>query len=723
MFTALSRRFYANSGYKNTRSMKDEEQTNTNFNYYQIANAATEAVKAGFLVRQYEYGVILEDLLRHPGKGSVQHYLLLGRRGSGKSTLLRRLQVEVDTNEALASDYIAVNLAEEQANIYRLFDLLEEIVRELEYRRLEIEWPEADDATDYSDALFLAIHNALGLANKKLVLLLDNIDRIFESLGEEAALLRAYLQNYNDIKIVGGSTRMTEHFWAYNKAFYDFFRVLHLRPLDNEEVKQLLLYWGEQLKSPVLKDFVESRPGQLETIRIMTDGLPRTLQFFVNILLTHSQETGYEYICLLMDKVTPLYQERLNHLPPSQRKIVLQMAFYWEAAGAKELARAARMENRVISAQLNQLIGKGVAEKIETKTKNYLYRLSERFFNLWLIFTQGSPREKRRARYLTIFLENFYNAEELNELALIHWRDLKENGVIPNKAALLTKAYSQSSSIPFWLRDSLIEETRQLATLDISLKNELPSTTGEILRTVFTLVDRREWKKAENLIATIEQEGGIKEYMMGYLSERRKDLSNAAEYLFDSSRKGFESALGPLATVYLRAGDLELAEKYAELAFQKKHRFSAGILSLIYYEQNKNKQKALSILKDAVESNPDDRALCMFPILKAWNGDFNGLAEVLNGLVRERNPYQAYTLSEMMVHYQDELVRQIFESNEFGTQLSEQFLPLHMVAKLVYSDEPSGFGKIPPEIRNTIDKMLIYIYKKRDFYYGAREAE
>jgi DNA-binding transcriptional regulator GbsR (MarR family) len=224
---------------------------------------------------------------------------------------------------------------------------------------------------------------------------------------------------------------------------------MELKPLTREEVKSLLLYWGDKLEINDLKEFVENKPGQLETIRILTDGLPRTLQFFVNILLTHSQETGYDYLRLLMDKVTPLYQERLNYLPPSQRKIVLQLAFFWEAVGAKELAQVTRMETRLISAQLNQLIEKGVVTKVETKTKNHLYRLSERFFNLWLIFTQGSQTEKRKARYLSIFLENFYDKREIIEMAEKHLDAVQEQKISANKAVLLTKAYSKMPDSAF----------------------------------------------------------------------------------------------------------------------------------------------------------------------------------------------------------------------------------------------------------------------------------
>ncbi|MCF6402626.1 AAA family ATPase [Chitinophaga filiformis] len=389
--------------------------------FYQSANADEETIKANFLIRLSEYDIIIQDIMRNPMKGSVQHYLLIGRRGSGKSTLLKRIQIEIGSNPALKDKYIPINLAEEQANIYRLYDLLEEIIGELEQHGITqtpFEWN--DDIHIYTRKLFDHLQQKITQSGKKIILLLDNIDRIFENIEDEASILREYLLNYDNIRIIGGSTRMTEHFCKYNKPFYQFFRVLELRALTTKEVKTLLLSWSDQFDIPQLRAFVETRPGQLETIRLLTDGLPRTLQFFVNILLTNAQDTGYEYLHHVMDNVTPLYQERLNSLPPSQRKIVLQLAFVWEAVGTGKLAEVTKMNNNALSAQLKQLSDKGIVEKVETGNKNHLYRLVERFFNLWLIFTQGGPLEKRKAKYLTIFLEDFYAIEKMQLLTGKH---------------------------------------------------------------------------------------------------------------------------------------------------------------------------------------------------------------------------------------------------------------------------------------------------------------
>ncbi|MCL2652044.1 MAG: hypothetical protein FWD60_13615, partial [Candidatus Azobacteroides sp.] len=99
---------------------------------YQNSNADNyESIKAGFIVRKLEYETIISSLEKRKTGDSIQHELILGRRGSGKSTLLKRIEVEITENKKLNKKYIPVNLAEEQAGIYRLMDLWEQVLREL----------------------------------------------------------------------------------------------------------------------------------------------------------------------------------------------------------------------------------------------------------------------------------------------------------------------------------------------------------------------------------------------------------------------------------------------------------------------------------------------------------------------------------------------------------------------------------------------------------------
>ncbi|HTI10284.1 MAG TPA: AAA family ATPase [Puia sp.] len=697
----------------------------SNLNYYQNANAEAQDVKDGFLIRLQEYDIITNDMLRNPmeNSGSVQHYLILGKRGSGKSTLLKRLQIEVDTNKKLTKTYIAINTAEEQANVYKLYDLLEQILHELEDRNMPVDWPgEEEDEHDYTRKLFASLHKALERSGKRVILLLDNIDRIFENLRDEDTLLREYLLNYKDIKIIGASTRLTEHFWEYNKPFYEFFRTMELKPLNSEEVKKLLLSWSEKENLPALKAFVENRPGQLEMVRVLTDGLPRTLQFFVNILLSQGEETGYEYLRLLMDRVTPLYQERLNNLPPSQRKIVLQMAFLWESVGAKELAKATKMENRVISAQLNQLVDKGVAEKIETNTKNHLYRLSERFFNLWLIFTQGGPREKRRAKYLTIFLENFYDEKEIEGLAQAHLEAVKGKRISAGKAVLLTKAYSQSKYISLLTHASLIASTSALPDISEELKKELPDSAIKTMITALTLINKKEWDNAFSLLQTVQQEDALKQSILGQLFFAKNDWNMAEKYYLIAYQKGMNDSSFALGLVFFAKGDYESAEKYLLEAVKYKNSKAAVILSSVYYMFNKNRDEVSRLLSNVETSLLEEmRLLSVLPGIKAWAGNFTNLEQDLLSLARQKDQLLDTTLNELLVHHQINLVEKLFNSEEFGQELIEKYLPLYHVSRLLSRNKPEVDIKIPPEIKDVVNGLMQSIQKRREFYYGRPE--
>ncbi|MBN9382814.1 MAG: ATP-binding protein [Chitinophagaceae bacterium] len=696
----------------------------SNFNFYQNANAEASEIKENFLIRQIEYSIIIEDIKRHHGDSSTQHYLLVGRRGSGKSTLLKRLQVELETDARLRQLYIAINPAEEQANMYRLYDLLEEVIRELEHNDINVgEYEFHEDTHAFTRQLFSMIHAAVERSGKRLVLLLDNMDRIFDNIGEDAHLLREDLLNYSgDIKIIGASTRVTEHFWRYDKPFYEFFRIFKLEPLTSEEMKTLLLNWSKRLNLPQIEEFVQNKPGQLETIRILTDGLPRTLQFFVNILLTRDPETGYEYLRLIMDSMTPLYQERLNSLPPAQRKIVLQMAFIWEAAGAGDIAAVTRMENNLVSAQLKQLAGKGIVEKLDTGGRNHLYRLAERFFNLWLIFTQGSPGEKRKAKYLTIFLENFYDAEEIQKLAVEHLKEIEEGKIEPNKAAVLTKAYAHSKYISSAVREMLIEKTLLLPGVLEEMRKQLPPMVKDILKDVNDLTDERAWKKAFSSIETIEQNDGVKDLLKAFVYFKMGDCEKAEPFFLAAIDKGIKGCLTTIAWMYLSESKFDLAEGYVLKALAEGEKESIQlqyfVLSGAYYGQNKAKPQTVDIIKELAKVDPSEHVQSFLPVVKAWNGEFSELERDIEHLLESRNPFISRTLIELLAHYQANLVHKFFLQEKFGKQLTEELLPLYYATQELVDHDPKKSLIMPPELQQPVNDLLNRIKESQQFYYG-----
>jgi Cdc6-like AAA superfamily ATPase len=211
-----------------------KESLNRSVHYYQSANLSDDEIKGHFIVRKKEFEKIISEIKGDDMTGSIQHFILIGRRGSGKSTLLRRIEAEVRTDSTLNNHLIPVNLSEEQAGVYRLFDLWSMVINEMKQRGFDVEEPKYQDFKDeseYSEALYMNIQKALKAQNLKIILLLDNIDRIFENIGDDAHLLRGVLMNHKDIRIIGSSTRMGEHYWKYDNPFYEFFRIIRLESL------------------------------------------------------------------------------------------------------------------------------------------------------------------------------------------------------------------------------------------------------------------------------------------------------------------------------------------------------------------------------------------------------------------------------------------------------------------------------------------------------------
>ena len=567
--------------------------TSATFQYYQSANTNFEEIKQNFVVRIKEFELIRSDLFDDDMIESVQHFLILGRRGSGKSTLLKRIECEVSENEILNEKYISVNFAEEQASIHRLFDLLEEIIKALKCNGFD-NLPDTDlmdipdDYSEYSRKLFQLIQNALHSRSKKLLLLIDNIDKIFLGIKEDAQLLREILLNFDDIKIIGGSTRMSEHFWQYDLPFYQFFRILRLEALSSDEIKNLLNNWSQRLQIKELEDFVKTKPGQLEAIRILTDGLPRTLQFFVDLLINRPQQNGYAYIQKIMDMVTPLYQERLNNLLPIEQKIVLKLAFIWEAASIRDLVKPTKIESKLLSANLKKLSDNKIVDTIATDKKNHLYRLSERFFNMWLIVTQGNPIEKRRARWLTIFIENFYDKKEIKQIVQKHLEDIKSGNLKEDHLTLLTKALAQSKYTSFEERDLLISQNLSIPTLNETLKSTLPSTSSEITEKIQILLEGKKYKEAiEEVISIPNEIDGKKDFLFGVIYQNEGNFKKSEKYYKDAIEKGNERSVFNLGHLYRSEEKFELAEEYYLKAIEKGEEKALFSLALLYDIQEK----------------------------------------------------------------------------------------------------------------------------------------
>ena len=572
--------------------------------HYQAANQSYEEVIENFVVRQEDFNKVINDIESTEKDSSFQHYVFVGRRGSGKSTLLRRIEAEIYTSEKLKNDYEIVNLGEEQSGIYKLYDLWDNVIRDLNtkgYQIKEIDFRDyRDDLKAYSKKLHAQIISAIREKKKKrLILLVDNIDRIFKNIGEDSDLFRELLMNYLDIRIIGGSTYMSEQFWKYDNPFYQFFTIRHLSSLSIYDIKALLTRWSKVKNLAEIEETIRNNPGKLQSIRMLTDGTPRSMLIFVDMLLKRPSLNGYDFLKVIVDKATPIYQERLGTLSPAQNKVITELSYFWEASRVKDLIPKCKMEGKTISALLNQLSKLHYVEKIKGETKDLYYRIEERFFNLWLIMTQGGPQQKLEAKYLTEFIETWYNQKELNQLCQEFNLGLDKdrtniNRLMPMSHALLnTKSLSRENKLTLYskLRNELkvseigaaemylgdlnpeieraFKEQKYRKAIDL-LKVSNISDADKYFNIGLAFYELKEFEESEkNYLLSIRKGGADAHNNLANLYKEQERYEEAGKYYLEAIELGDTEALYNLANLYLERERYEEAEKYYLKAIDK----------------------------------------------------------------------------------------------------------------------------------------------------------
>jgi AAA ATPase domain len=669
---------------------------------YQSANLSDEQIIDNFVVRTKEFERVMADIRTTDKNSSFQHYVFVGRRGSGKSTLLRRIQAEVETDDELKPQFIVTNLSEEQAGVYKLYDLWDYVMRDLRAKGFElpiIDWQQyQDDLKEYTKVLYRAIHDFLQLQDKRLILLVDNIDRIFKNIGKDASLLREQLMNFNDVRIIGGSTVMAEDFWQYDKPFYQFFSIKRLEPLTMDEIKMLLEHWAVVRGNPEIAKFVERHPGKIQAVRMLTDGTPRTMQLFVDMLINRDDQQGFDYLRRIIDNATPIYQERLAQLSHQQQKIVTELSFFWEAASVEQLVPVCKMSGKNISAQMAQLVKARIVEKVKGEKKNMYYRLEERFFNLWLLVTQGGPTQKKEAKYLTVFLEAWYDKEGLEFVCEEFMGNLDAGGLKPDFAILMTKALAHSKLLNWAQRDSLIDKLREKGNLSHLQLQEIPEKVQEIIPIAFRFLDEKKTSEALELLNSIMQGAGYFHY-------------TSVLYLLNQENVGPDE---------MRVAQLVISDALDQ-------HFDPGFLTVWFidrfYTLNIGKEEVqLILLRHQSNFGPNPILYYYYAsITSLWVGDLVKFSEVSKNIFPEIFDLGSYVnkfLTELMVHKQYNRVLFEFQEGNYRSTLRKLALPQLYAVFMLTTTNYQEIERMPPELTQVVSDIVAKVKERQEFYYG-----
>jgi hypothetical protein len=292
----------------------------------------------GSIVHKNIYDEILRGVNTETYGSIPQCYYIVGRKGYGKTSLLINLLKELSKSQQIYPLYI-------DSILTPTFDLEKTI-------------------------------NMNKVNEKRLVLLIDDIDIILKSLDERSKFnLRSLLYKEGAPIIIGTGTNLIPDFTDYHAPFYDAFILYNLKELTVEE--SLCLFENMRIEMGLPMDHSKIILEALDEI----GKTPRACS-----LLSKLKSFDSSLSEVLSEALSPLdlyYREKIFTMPLSQRKTFVYILSQGKSVLLSDIRKATEQSSGDITPQLKSLANKGLIITTKESAKKTEYSVADKMMCAW----------------------------------------------------------------------------------------------------------------------------------------------------------------------------------------------------------------------------------------------------------------------------------------------------------------------------------------------------
>ena len=421
-----------------------EPVSRSNIGLYRSGVTSPERLRQTTVARQHLVDDAIESVRGSAGRKSKNHLLFIGPRGIGKTHLLSCIEDAVRSDETLGASVVVVRFPEESNRTLSFADFLigmcgilkEVLENEPRWAELFARVETEEDDARVADILVPALREENRRRGRTLLVMLENLGEVLTRQirdRNDVASLRKFLMADNGCLLLATAPLHFDAITDIEQPFYDFFDIQILESLSFEETVEVIrLNLKCECRGDILGTLDEMRP-RLEALYQMTGGNPRLTMMLYELIAHESVTSVQEQFHVLLDRISPFYQARLNDLPPGQRALLECLASMRdEEKTPAAIAARMRTSQQETSSLLKRLSNARYLRAVQhpRDRRSRLYTIREGFFDIWLAMNL-SRGTRRRMPFLLEFFRLFFPSIATREAKRLELRaKLLEEGSV-----------------------------------------------------------------------------------------------------------------------------------------------------------------------------------------------------------------------------------------------------------------------------------------------------